>query len=281
MSLSYVEMLTYSTVRIECTLTNGASSSGTGFFVDFLNSGSSSVPVIVSNKHVIAGAVSGRIHLTFSKGDSEPDVGNHYQVEIAPNFEQQWIAHPDPNIDLAILPLGPVITPVMEKLGRKFFYCTLGTELIATTEEREALSAMEEVVMIGYPNGLWDNVNNMPIIRKGVTATHTKTKWRGRDEFLTDMASFPGSSGSPVMLVNVGSYPNPRGGLVIQNRFKLLGIHYAGFMHQADGKIVFVPTPTADRPVPVVGMPNNLGVVINSMRLLDFEPILRALQWRR
>ena len=34
------------------------------------------------------------------------------------------------------------------------------------------LSAVEEILMIGYPNGLWDAVNNYPLIRRGVTASH-------------------------------------------------------------------------------------------------------------
>ena len=274
---SLIEQLTYSTARIECTLNDGSSSFGTGFFVDFFRNGNVSFPVLVSNKHVIAGATSGRIHLTFIKENGEPDVGNYFPVEIGPNFEQMWIQHPDPQIDLAILPVASVITPVTQQLGRQFYYMNLGTDMIATSADRESLSAMENVIMIGYPNGLWDDVNNMPIIRKGITATHTKHKWRGRDEFLTDIASFPGSSGSPVMLADVGSYPNPHGGMVIKNRFMLLGIHRAGFMHRADGEIVFIPTPTTNRPVPVIGMPNNLGVAIDSQRILDFEPILRAL----
>ena len=54
--------------------------------------------------------------------------------------------------------------------------------------------------MIGYPDGIWDSVNNLPVIRKGITATHPHISWNGKTEFLTDIASFPGSSGSPYFL---------------------------------------------------------------------------------
>ena len=36
----------------------------------------------------------------------------------------------------------------------------------------EELSALEELVMVGYPIGLWDKNNNFPIFRKGYTASH-------------------------------------------------------------------------------------------------------------
>jgi hypothetical protein len=31
--------------------------------------------------------------------------------------------------------------------------------------------------MIGYPNGIWDAKNNLPVIRKGITATHANIPW--------------------------------------------------------------------------------------------------------
>lgn len=65
--------------------------------------------------------------------------------------------------------------------------------------------------MIGYPNGLWDSQNNLPIIRRGITATSVKKDYNGKKEFLIDAAVFPGSSGSPVFIFNEGSYSVPGG----------------------------------------------------------------------
>lgn len=274
MRLGFMEQLTYSTVRIECTLSDGNTSCGTGFFMQLLREGDRHIPVIVSNKHVIHGARLGRIHFTFEAANGGPDHGSHQRYEID-NFEDQWITHPNPDVDLAILPLSEILRAVNASTGRTCFYKAVDTSFIPSLNERKTYSSMEDVVMIGYPNGIWDQVNNLPVIRRGITATHVKTRWNGRDEFLTDIASFPGSSGSPVLLANIGSYVDEKGDINMGvSRIRLLGVHYAGAQHRADGTIEIVTVPTDTRPVPVTMIPNNIGVVINSERILDFEPLL-------
>lgn len=59
--MSIFETLSLSTIRIECKLRNGAVSSGTGFFVKFVNQEGAFVPAIVTNKHVVMGAETGII----------------------------------------------------------------------------------------------------------------------------------------------------------------------------------------------------------------------------
>ena len=49
--LSASELLTHSTVRIECELQNKDTSTGTGFFYHVEN-GDRLIPVIITNKHV-------------------------------------------------------------------------------------------------------------------------------------------------------------------------------------------------------------------------------------
>ena len=63
MDLSPVEQLAKSTVMIECDLTNGMTSVGTGFFYALDRNGDQSVPVIITNKHVIAGSSKGSFYL--------------------------------------------------------------------------------------------------------------------------------------------------------------------------------------------------------------------------
>lgn len=46
------------------------------------------------------------------------------------------------------------------------------------------LDAMEDVIMVGYPVGLWDSVNNRPIFRRGITATDPKVDFEGKKNFM-------------------------------------------------------------------------------------------------
>lgn len=61
--LSISERLAHSTVRIETTTAEG-SGSGTGFFYHFVDKGDAHVPAIVTNKHVVNGAIRGQFVLT-------------------------------------------------------------------------------------------------------------------------------------------------------------------------------------------------------------------------
>ena len=265
-----IEQLTYSSVRIECILSNGQVATGTGFHMILARRGDTHIPVIVTNKHVIANATTGRFHLTVAKADGSPDLGKHISYEVN-DFESKCIKHPDPNIDLAAFPITPLLHKAAQD-GITLFYKSLVTDLIPSAEERNGLSPMEDIIMIGYPNGIWDSVHNMPVIRKGITATHPSINWNGKREFLTDIASFPGSSGSPVLLANIGSYTDNVGNVNIgATRIKLLGIHYAGALHNASGSIEIVTTPTANTPIPITQIPNNIGVAINSEEIFTLE----------
>lgn len=274
MKLGLIEQLTYSTVRIETELNDGGRATGTGFFMNLLNNRKLFWPVIVTNKHVAANAKKVWFHTTFANEEGWPDLGNHQRFELD-DFEQYCINHPDPKVDLTVFPLAPFFR-YLEEAGKTIFTIPLETELIPTDAERENLSSMEEVVMIGYPNGIWDSKNNLPITRRGVTASHPNISWRGNPEFLVDIASFPGSSGSPIFLANIGGYLDKHGNSHSgANRIKLLGVLYAGTMHTAEGEIIVVQTPVTNVPVSITQIPNNIGVAVNSKKVLDFEPILR------
>ncbi len=63
----------------------------------------------------------------------------------------------------------------------------------------------------------------MPIIRKGITAFHPGIDFNGESYGLLDITSYPGSSGSPVLIYNQGAYPT-QNGITIGNRGVFLGI---------------------------------------------------------
>jgi hypothetical protein len=141
----------------------------------------------------------------------------------------------------------------------------------------DELTAVEEILMVGYPSGISDRANNYPIFRKGITATHPANRYEDRDEFMIDAACYPGSSGSPVFLYNLGNYVSKQGGTVIGTRFLFLGILYAGPQYTATGQIKIVTIPERQDTLAQTSIPINLGNVIRASKLLDFETILKEL----
>jgi hypothetical protein len=272
--VSPIEVLIHSTVRIEC-VTAAGRGSGSGYFFSFLEQGKEHVPCIVTNKHVVAGARRGMFHLTRKAEDNSPKLGDYASFSFD-DFESMWIGHPDPSIDLAVFLIGPILNRARAR-GESLHIAPLGKSIIATSDLLDALPSMEEIIMIGYPNGIWDAKHNLPVIRRGITATHPKLPYNGKPEFLIDAACFPGSSGSPVFLANLGSFVGAHGDLCPGNRIALLGTLYAGPQHTATGEVVVVDVPTDTRAVAISSIPNNLGLVIHASKLLDFEAILEKL----
>jgi len=127
--------------------------------------------------------------------------------------------------------------------------------------------------MIGYPNGIWDRSNNLPIVRQGITASHPKLNYNGKKEVLIDAACFPGSSGSPVLIYNQGGHTTKEGHLDMRGRLILLGILYAGPQFEANGDIVINPILTSLNIFSVTRIPINLGCVIKSEKLLEFDTL--------
>jgi len=229
------------------------------------------VPVLVTNRHVVAGAVLGRFCLTLKKdGVDEPDTGHHHWFEIS-EFSSRWLYHP--RADLAVMPVNPLFEEA-KSIGRMFFFAPLLPDLIPSPEELGDLPSLVDVVLVGYPNGLWDKVNNQPLFRKGVAATHPSIDYNGKAEFVIDAACFNGSSGSPVFLLELGRTISRSTGMTIgPSRVKLLGILYAGPVHVVTGEVRTVEIGPST--VSVTGIPNNLGYVVSSKEIQFFEPLLQ------
>lgn len=271
---SFADQLLHCTTRIECILPGNVKSTGSGFFFNFEVSGQN-IPTIVTNKHVIENAVDGKLRFTLCNKDWQVIPGRFHDVNVT-EFEKAWILHPEKDVDLAIMPTQPLHMQ-FDTEETKLFRRNFNKSLIASNDQLNDLTAIEDVIMVGYPNGIWDKTNNLPLVRRGITATAAYNDYNGKKEFMIDMACFPGSSGSPVLLYNPGMYHAKGGGTVIGTRVHLLGILYAGPQHTTEGELEIVEIPTTQTIRPISRIPNNLGLVIKAEKLLNFEPILEKL----
>nr|WP_283105269.1 serine protease [Shewanella seohaensis] len=263
-----------SVVRIEANLNNGSKATGSGFAFSFAQQEDGMyVPAIVTNKHVIEGAVS--VSLPISTADNQGNPTGKFEVITYP-LQNNVIYHPDPDIDLCAILAAPIYQYFQSKNTQPLLF-RLDKYIAATDATFSELLPLEEVTMIGYPNGIWDSTNNGSIARRGIIATKPEDNYLGKKQFVVDMACFPGSSGSPVYLANFGSFADRNGNLNMGTRIKLLGVLYAGPQHTASGEIVLKPVPTSNVPMSLTSMPNNLGYVIKATELGAIESIAASL----
>ena len=271
--MSPSRLLRYLTVQIRTASAPGASWSGTGTGFHFgFQKGDQSAPLIITNKHVLDGAavIGLRLHKADEKG--EPVSGPGEEVSFAVS-DVPTILHPDPAVDLAAIPAAPIINMVRDQLGWKPYIYGVGADTIPTHRQWAELGTLEDVIMAGYPTALGDAHNNLAIVRRGITATPANADYQGKREFLIDIAVFPGSSGSPVVILNEGSFTTPQG-ISFGTRFHLLGLLYAGHYQRATGEIVTIPAPTTARTVAQVDQMIHLGICVKSTRIKELEKLL-------
>jgi V8-like Glu-specific endopeptidase len=265
------EQMLFATVRIE-TQTPAGVGAGTAFIFSFQEREKQYL-FLVTNKHVVKDATIGRFFFTLGDGQA-PKIGQRFDVEMN-DFENRWFGHPDTDIDVAVMPLVPVLKEI-EKLGKTVFFRAITDNLIPTPEQINELDAIEEVVFIGYPNGIFDSKNLMPVVRRGTTATHLQIDYEGKPVFLIDASVFPGSSGSPVLIANTGGYA-VRNGFAVGNRVFFLGIISSVAIREEQGQIVFISSPVSQVPIVRTQQMIDLGIVYKASTILETVKALRNL----
>lgn len=248
------EQLLFTTVRIT-TITAGHSGSGTGFLLAEERPEGGAAVLLVTNKHVIAGADRVVLHLIAAGTADTPALGSGLTLTCHPS---QFRGHPDPDIDVAMIGVGGALQQLAEA-GTPAFIRSVSPSMCATKETLEDYEPIEPVTFIGYPSGLYDSASLLPIVRQGYAATAMNIDYEDKPVFLIDASVFPGSSGSPVFLVPRPSAPDKRGNITIGGPAKppvLLGIVAA--VHQRQVPVILA---AAGPGVPMVNELIDLGIV--------------------
>lgn len=197
------ENMSHNTIRINVKYDDGESGVSTGFFYSFEGSNKEFVPAIVTNRHVLENAE--YLDCSFNPTGKDNKVNlndNKFEMRIIDLKNNCWHSHPNPNIVLALIPLAKAIEHLNKE--QKFPYMLYyARQLLPKPEEWLTLTALEEIIVVGYPAGVWDSKNNLPILIRGTAATHPKIDYEERPEFLVSAPVYLGSSGSPVFYMKI------------------------------------------------------------------------------
>ncbi len=264
---SIADRLFFTTVRIDTISHIGQQCSGTGFLFAKCSPDGNKTPFIVTNKHVVNGMRSGTVTFLHKQNDS-PVLGRGTKVEIDCNWDNAWFGHPSPDIDIAICPSYP-FEEQLRNCGVEIYYQYITDDLIPTREVEATLDAIEDIKFIGYPNGIWDTINLLPVARKGSTASPISVDFENSPRFIIDASVFGGSSGSPVFILNQGMVTDKMGTTTVGSRILFVGVVAAVYFRTETNDVVSIPIPTATRPAVNNREMLDLGVVFKSRTVVE------------
>ncbi len=260
---SLTKKLLFNTVRVDTVLEDDSEGSGTAFVVSHAHPRGTHT-FIVTNRHVVEGVKRGGLVFTQGK-NGQPMLGERFQLNID-DFTAAWFMHPNPEVDLAVIPMRPLEAAANEQ-GVELYYHPIDSRLAPDAHTLETLDALEEVLFVGYPSGVWDQVNLMPILRRGTTATPMGLDFEGRAEFLIDAAVYPGSSGSPVFVYEPEASRAVRG--ANRAKFHFAGVIAAVFFREEANHIVPAPVPANNTGMAMGSEMIDLGLVIKSQAVIE------------
>lgn len=199
----FQEQIYFSTVRITVPNLSGPGGSvGTGFLVKMylpeLGPGTEAA-LLVSNKHVFwhKGALQLAFHRRHDERD-EPVLGQVVGYTEG-DFSEHLMGHPDPEVDLACVNVSTLV------YNHPIYFRTILPSHYSDFAEPDLLPGVE-TWFVGYPDGRFDQVYNLPLMRRGYIASIPTLDFNGGPQFIIDAHVYPGSSGSPVFAVLGGQW---------------------------------------------------------------------------
>lgn len=195
------QQLIHTTMRVQTQDKDGRPSVATAFVYHEPADGENEFyAFLISNKHVLLSDASSLKVSGLCKDDQgNPIYGCTTEIDLrCPSCGEFHIfGHPDPDVDVAAIGIGRQLNE------QNIFYRAIGPSnlLNAQGDDKGLMKGLfESIMFIGYPAGLYDTHNVLPIARFGRLATMLDFDYLGKPQFLIDASVFPGSSGSPVFV---------------------------------------------------------------------------------
>ena len=186
---------------------------------------------LVTNKHVIYGKdfaqdraqpKTKQVIIILHTDANNATINEQLRIELFDtDGKRKWLEHKDPTIDVILIPIT---------LGKKYIVNPLNRTFIE--DAKNFVTLFEKIVIVGYPYGWYDEINNLPIIRVGHLSSPFKVGFKGNPWMVGDVITHPGMSGAPVLMHLVNPIRKDAEGkrsLSLETRFLLIGVYSGQF----------------------------------------------------
>jgi V8-like Glu-specific endopeptidase len=193
--------LIQATVQVEQPLGDGTRTVGTGFLISDPTPGGKPRTILVTANHVFRkmpgpiATIGFRIENADGSWKYDPE-----PLKIRDGDKELWIHHP--NRDVAVIEI---------KAPPAFVKAAIPEGWLANddTFSKEGLAPGDEMLALGFPEGLSANAAGFPILRSGRVASFPLAPSAAFPTFLLDFNVFPGNSGGPVYVDTAPHGPAP------------------------------------------------------------------------
>ena len=215
-SVSTIDNILLRVAKVQTYVRGERAANATGFFYlheDFL--------YLVTARHVVCDEASQHYpeHLRMSLHSNADDISrsDDLLIPLYMNGVRQW--H-ECNCSEGLADVVAVIINDPDVLRSRFVVAFRSGDIL---HRGEAMPVGQDALILGFPLGFSDTLNNLPIVRRATIASSFAHPFKGNPYFLTDARLHRGMSGSPVIVRS--SVPSPE--IFGQREFewRLLGIH--------------------------------------------------------
>lgn len=212
----------FTTTKIQMLTSGSDSGSASGFFFRH-----NDTKYLATNRHVVIDEDDNfypdSLILTLHLNKTDLTKNCIIQVALYEVGKPLWKQHPffDQNCcDVVLVPLNSI---TLKDKNLELFNSTsisfIGSEII----NDRPVNPSGNVMVVGYPLGFHDELNNLPIYRRASIASAYGVNFNGLPYFLIDANLHPGTSGSPVVNSHHTLFSEGGG----QSGYKLFGVHSA------------------------------------------------------
>lgn len=175
---------------------------------------------LVTNRHVLVNEDKGyfpniaRIRLHTNQYDIKQN--EYYDIPLYTKVKKRWIESTF-KADVVAIPIE------INKLPQGSIIMSFNA--VNLLQANIQLHVGDDIVVMGYPFGVYDDIHNLPILRNGIIASAYPIPFRGEPYFLVDSNLEEGVSGSPVITKFKNTWRTKNGSKPLMGfSFFLLGI---------------------------------------------------------
>jgi hypothetical protein len=159
----------------------------------------------------------------FNLKTSKEDISKSREVTL-----DLW-SNGKPTFRFAAEPIDLAAIPIPDSVVEGAYYREVVPDFAPPEEVFVSLGS--EVLLVGFPEGFYDEANQLPIARRGSIASVYRVHFKGRPIFIVDAHLHSEMSGAPVFLAPTNTVFGRKGRFELRagNVSFFLGVHHQGF----------------------------------------------------